>query len=125
MKQKQIRDYVLEARLAKEHKNEAKLDKGYDINFDNVGCGFEVIQVAITNGYGIELSGYSNNTGKKLTFVHPTLSNDSGLTQDERREHYDNLNAKRTAIAKDLKPLADKFDKDVEAVFAKHGFKKA
>ena len=106
-------------------KNEAKLDKGYDISFDNIGGGFEVVQTAITNGYGIELSGYSNNTSKKLTYVHPTLSNDSGLTQDVRREHYDALNAKRTAIAKDLKPLADKFDKDIEAVFAKHGFKKA
>ena len=106
-------------------KNEAKLDKGYDISFDNIGGGFTVEKVAITNGYGIELSGYSSNTSKKLTYVHPTLSNDSGLTQDVIREHYDALNAKRTAIAKDLKPLADKFDKDIEAVFAKHGFKKA
>lgn len=129
MRQKQIRDYVLEARLAKEHKNEAKLDRGTDINFDNVGCGFEVIQVAVSgslkSGYGIELSGYSNNNSKKLVYVHPTLSDDNGLTQDERREHYDGLNAKRIAIAKDLKPLADKFDKEIEAVFAKHGFKKA
>ena len=106
-------------------KNEAKIERDYDINFDNVGGGLTVEKVAITNGYGIELSGYSSNTSKKLTYVHPTLSNDRGKSQDEIEKNYDALNAKRTAIAKDLKPLADKFDKDIEAVFAKHGFKKA
>ena len=106
-------------------KNEAKSERAYDINFDNMGGGFTVEKVSITNGYGIELSGYSSNTSKKLTYVHPTLSNDRGKSQDEIEKNYDALNAKRTAIAKDLKPLADKFDKDIEAVFAKHGFKKA
>ena len=106
-------------------KNEAKSERAYDINFDNMGGGFTVEKVAITNGYGIELSGYSSNTSKKLTYVHPTLSNDRGKSQDEIEKNYDALNAKRIAIAKDLKPLADKFDKDIEAIFAKHGFKKA
>ena len=106
-------------------KNEAKSERAYDINFDNMGGGFTVEKVSITNGYGIELSGYSSNTSKKLTYMHPTLSNDRGKSQDEIEKNYDALNAKRIAIAKDLKPLADKFDKDIEAVFAKHGFKKA
>lgn len=57
--------------------------------------------------------------------MHPTLSNDRGMSQDEREKNYNELNAKRIAIAKDMKTIADKFDKDVDAVFAKHGFKKA
>lgn len=106
-------------------KNEAKSERAYDINFDNMGGGFTVEKVAITNGYGIELSGYSSNTSKKLTYVHPTLSNDRGKSQDEIEKNYNELNAKRIAIAKDMKAIADKFDKDVDAIFAKHGFKKA
>ena len=105
-------------------KNEAKLNRDYDISFDNVGCGIEVIKTAITGGYGIELSGYSSNTGRNLTFVHPTLSKDNGLSQEERQANYNALQKERLAIAKDIKSLADKFDKDIEAIFAKHGFKK-
>ena len=107
------------------HIEEAVSGRVVDVNFERLGCGFEVIKVAVTNGYGLECSGYSSNSGKNLTFVNDELSMDTGLTQEELKAHLDALQDKRVEIASDLKTLADRFDKEVEDVFAKHGFKPA
>ena len=37
-----------------------------DVDFNNVGSGFTVEIRSTDNAYGIECSGYSNNTSKKI-----------------------------------------------------------
>lgn len=120
---KEVVDYCYIKANESAQKNEAKLDRDSEINFDNVGCGFEVSKMAIAGGYALYCSGFSNNTSKNLAFAHKDLSMDTGLTQEQRKANYDALQKAKVTIAKELKPLADKFDRDVAAVFAKHGFK--
>lgn len=97
-------------------KNEAK-QQGRDIDFDNVGGGFTVALTWQNRFYGFECSGYSNNTsGKKLVFANDKIA--------YTEQGYDELEKLQPKITKDLRDAADKFDKEIAAVFAKYGFKK-
>ena len=92
--------------------------KSNDVKFDIIGGGFEIVShltSGVHSGYGLYCSGYSDNS-KAPGFVNDAITDD--------KEGYDKLQKEKLVIAKELKPLADRFDKDIEAVFIKHGFRK-
>lgn len=103
--------------LESAQKNEAK-QQNRDIDFDNIGGGFTVALTWQNKDHGFECAGYSNNTsGKKLVFTNDKIAyTDQG---------FDEMQKIQPKITKDLKDAADKFDKEIERVFAKYGFKKA
>lgn len=105
--------------------NEAKLDRSNDINFENIGCGFEVRPYREDKEfYSVYLSGYSNNTSKNLDFVSNSLEIGWNKSTEEKQELHDIAINEITKMIPELKAAADEFDNKIIEILKAHGFEK-
>lgn len=104
---------------------EAKLDDRFQnvVDFENVGCGIGVEVHSNDKVFGIELTGFSNNTSKSLTFL-TNIPNDYKLSDEEQDTNHAQAKLLAAEITQELKQVADEFDNRVLEILQKHGLER-
>jgi len=104
---------------------EAKLDNRFEnvVDFDTIGCGFGIEAHSDDKLYTIELSGFSNNTSKDITFI-TNIPNDYNLSDEEQSTNHKQARLLAVSLTQELKEIADEFDAKVLEVLNKHGLQK-
>lgn len=104
---------------------EAKEERINSINFENIGCGFDIeVCTSTNNTMGIFLSGYSNNSGKGLDFCNQELKLDYKGTPEERKAVNDKYKELKVNVKAELLQAANEFDNKVAEIMNKYGFVK-
>jgi hypothetical protein len=106
---------------------EASLEKNWRnvIDFDNIGCGFEVETGTSTDEFfTLNLEGYSANSSKNLCFKSDSFKVGYGLDQEARKEMNDKFVAQKELVKEALLQAANEFDKKIEEIMANYGFTK-